>query len=185
MAFLSIVTRTYKRPEALKRCKRSIARQADQDVEHIIIRDTVGVGCVEAYRLFLNVQPRGEYVMILDDDNLLASPWLVSDLKAVAEQHDPDVIVFKMDNAELGILPGRVMWRLPPIHGHIGSCNVAVKSHVWDACIGAIATDGKGGPPVYHSDLYYLKAVWAYTQSIYWLDKIGVTVPVVSRGMVE
>jgi len=185
MPFLSILTRTYKRPEALKQCKRSIAMQADQDLEHVIIRDTVGVGCVEAYRLLLNVQPRGEYVMILDDDNLLARPWVVSDLKAAARAYDPDVIVLKMQGAEFGILPDSYVWQGVPVGGHIGSCNVVVKLHVWDACIWSIATDGEGGGPVYHSDFIYLQEVWRYTQRIHWMDKIQVVVSQVSRGAME
>jgi len=185
MPFLSILTRTYQRPEALKQCKRSVAMQADQDLEHLILRDTVGVGCIEAYRLLLNVQPRGEYVMILDDDDLLASPWFVSDLKAAARAYDPDVIVFKMRCEELGILPDAFVWQQKPIHGHIGGPNVAVKLHVWDACIWSIVTDGEGGDPVYHSDLVYLKEVWAYTKRIHWMDKIQVVVSRVSRGAME
>ena len=147
MPFLSILTRTYQRPEALKQCKRSVAMQADQDLEHLILRDTVGVGVVEAYRLLLNVQPRGEYVMILDDDDLLTSPWFVSDLKAASRAYDPDVIVFKMQSEELGVLPDAFVWQQKPIHGRIGGSNVAVKLHVWDECIWAIATDGEGGDP--------------------------------------
>ena len=185
MPFLSIVTRTYQRPEALKQCKRSVAMQADQDLEHLILRDTVGVGVVEAYRLLLNVQPRGEYVMILDDDDLLTSPWFVSDLKAASRAYDPDVIVFKMQSEELGVLPDAFVWQQKPIHGRIGGSNVAVKLHVWDNCIWSIATDGEGGDPVYHSDLVYLKEVWAYTNRIHWMDKIQVVVSRVSRGAME
>jgi len=185
VAFLSIITRTYNRPEALQQCKRSVLGQADLDLEHIILRDTVGVGVAEAHRLFLNAQPRGEYVMILDDDDLIASPWFVSDLKAAARAYDPDVIVFKMHNAEFGILPDQFVWQQQPIHGHISGCNVAVRLHVWDACVWAIATDGEGGDPVYHSDLIYLQEVWRYTQRIHWMDKIQVVVSRVSRGAME
>ena len=184
MPFLSIVTRTCRRPLHLAMCKASVTRQVDQDLEHIILRDTIGVGVAESNWLFLNAQPCGEYVMILDDDDLLATPWVVSDLKVVAEQHDPDVIVFKM-RGPLGTLPGGHSWGNTPEHGRIGGSCVAVKSHVWDACIGAIATDGQGGPPVYHSDLYYLEAVWASTDRIHWMDKIVVKVPRIHGGRME
>ena len=185
MPFLSIVTRTYNRPEALQQCKRSIAGQADQDLEHLVLRDTVGVGVAEAQRLLLNADPRSEYVMILDDDNLLASPWFVSDLKACSAAYDPDVIVFKMNNAEFGILPDAYAWQQKPVHGHVDGQNVAVKLHVWDKCIWSIATDGEGGGPVYHSDFIYIQEVWAYTQRIHWMDKIQVVVSRVSRGVME
>lgn len=185
MPFLSILTRTYCRPDALAQCRATVAGQTDQDLEHLILRDTVGLGVAESNRLFLNAQPRGEYVMMLDDDDLLASPWFVSDLRAAARAYDPDVIVFKMNNAEFGILPDRFVWQKDPKHGHIDGCNVAVKHYVWDDCIWAIATDGKGGDPVYHSDFVFLLEVWASTDQIYWMDRIQVIVSRVSRGIME
>jgi glycosyltransferase involved in cell wall biosynthesis len=184
MPFLTIVTRTHKRPKALERCRQSVYAQSDQDLEHIIIRDTVGVGVAESHRLLLNAQPHGDYVAILDDDDLFDTPRVVSHLKAISAAHDPDVVVWKMCGP-LGILPDHHVWEKVPKHGYIGGCNVAVKAHVWNACIGAIATDGQGGPPVYHSDLYYLEAIWAYTSSIYWWNNIVVRVPRVSRGEME
>ena len=185
MPFLSILTRTYNRPEALQQCKRSIAGQADQDLEHIILCDTVGVGVAEANRLFLGADPHGQYVMMLDDDDLLASPWFISDLKAASEAYNPDVIVFQMNNAEMGILPDRFVWQGEPKHGHIGGSCIAVKLPTWDQCIWSIATDGEGGGPVYHSDLVFLMEVWASTDRIYWMDKIQVVVGNVSRGAME
>jgi glycosyltransferase involved in cell wall biosynthesis len=183
--FLTIITRTYNRPDGLAQCCATVEAQTDQDFEHLIVRDTVGVGVAESNRLFLSVEPQGEYVMMLDDDDLLASPWFVSDLRAAARAYDPDVIVFRMHNAEFGVLPDRFVWQQQPKHGHIGGSCLVVKRHVWDACIWAIATDGKGGGPVYHSDFIYLQEVWTYTRRIHWMDKIQVVVSKVSRGATE
>lgn len=185
MPFLSILTRTYNRPDALAQCRATVEAQTDSDYEHLILRDAVGLGVAGANVLFLNAQPQGEYVMMLDDDDLLASPWFVSDLRAAARAYDPDVIVFKMHNAEFGILPDRFVWQQEPVHSHIGGSCVAVKRHVWDECIWSIATDGEGGGPVYHGDLVFLKEVWRSTNRIHWMDKIQVVVSRVSRGTME
>jgi len=184
MPFLSIVTRTYKRPAALARCKTLLRAQFDHDFEHLVIEDKIGLGVAESHRLFLGAHPRGQYVMILDDDDFVASPYFVSDLRA-AQAYDPDVIVFKVNNAQLGILPDRFVWQQRPKVGHIGGNNVAVKRHVWEACIGAIVTDGNGGGPVYEGDFYYLDAVWHYTTKIHWMDKVQVIVPHIGRGDTE
>ena len=183
--FLSIITRTYKRPVALARCKALLQAQVDHDFEHIVAEDKIGLGVIEAYRLFLDVQPAGEFVAILDDDNFVASPYFVSDLRAAARAYDPDVIVFKENNAQLGILPDRFVWQQQPRTGHISGSDVAVRRRVWEACIGAIMTDGQGGGPVYEGDYHYLVAVWAHTSKIHWMDKVQIIVPHIGRGDTE
>ena len=43
MTFLSVYTPTYKRPQALARCKASVAAQTIP-TEHVIIVDEIGIG---------------------------------------------------------------------------------------------------------------------------------------------
>ena len=185
MPFLSIVTRTYKRPLALARCTQLLDAQTDQDFEHLVIEDTEGLGVAESHRLIRDSRPGGEYAMILDDDDFAATPYLVSDLKAAARAYSPDVIVFRANNAQLGIMPSRFVWQQYPLKGHIGGNNIAAKRQVWDACIPAIMTDGAGGGPVYEGDFYYLDAVWHYTTKLHWLDKVLIIVPYIGRGGTE
>lgn len=181
--FLSIVTRTHKRPFALGQCIASVQDQADQDLEHIIIEDTEGLGVAESFRLLLKAKPAGRYVMILDDDNLLAHPSAVSDLHAVADEYHPDVIVFRMNNAEMGILPDTYVWQREPLVAHIDGQTVAVRRHVWKACIPAVL--GPHNAPIYESDFWYLQEVWKRTRCIHWLDQIEILVSRVGRGAVE
>lgn len=181
--FLSIITRTHKRPFALGQCVASVQDQADQDLEHIIIEDTEGLGVAESFRLLLKAKPAGHYVMILDDDNLLADPAVVSDLHAIANEYQPDVIVFKMNNAELGILPDTHVWQREPIITHIDGGNIAVRRHIWRACIPAVL--GPYDSPIYESDIWYLREVWKRTRRIHWLGQIRVLVSRVGRGAME
>ena len=185
MPFLSIVTRTYKRPAALARCKLLLAAQTDKDFVHQVIEDTVGLGVPGSHALVRDAHPVGEYAMILDDDDFVASPYFVSDLHAAARAYDPDVIVFRVNNAQLGVLPSRFVWQMYPILGQIGGGNVIVKREVWDACIAAIMSDGNGGGPVYEGDYYYLAEVWRHTKRIHWMDKVQVIVPHIGRGGTE
>lgn len=181
--FLSIVTRTHKRPFALSQCVASVQAQADRDFEHVILEDTIGVGVAESHRLFLDAKPRGYYVMILDDDDLMAGPSVVSDLHAVANEYHPDVIVFKMNNAELGILPDAFVWQQRPAVRHISGQNVAVRRHIWKACIPAML--GPDGNPIYESDFLYLQEVWRRTHCIHWMDTILLLTSRVNRGAME
>jgi len=181
--FLSILTRTYRRPFALSQCVQSVRDQTDQDLEHLILEDTVGVGVAEAHRLLLAAKPAGYYVMTLDDDDLLASPWVVSDLRAAVNEYRPDVVVFRMNNAELGILPDGLVWQTGPVPGHISGSNVAVRRHVWKACIPAVL--GRDDKPIYESDFLYLEEIWRRARRIHWLDKIEVLVSRVNRGAME
>jgi len=97
--FVSFLTRTYLRPRQLALNIASIKAQTDQSYEHIIIPDDIGVGLHAANGAFLKVKDRirGQYVMILDDDDILITPGFVSKMKHIAtfEGH-PNMIVFKV-----------------------------------------------------------------------------------------
>jgi len=62
MTFLSVYTPTYKRPQALARCKASVAAQTIP-TEHVIIVDEIGIGIGRGHipNLTLNkiMEPRG------------------------------------------------------------------------------------------------------------------------------
>ena len=98
MAFLTVVTRAFRRPRGLARCVDSVARQTDPDIEHIILHDAVGRGVGWSYENLGTAHPSGEYVFILDDDDYLIDPDFVSVLRAfVAEHNSPDIVFVQMD----------------------------------------------------------------------------------------
>src|SRR4030067_3647749 len=103
-AFLTIVTRTFRRPVGLARCIDSVARQSDPDVEHIILHDSIGRGVGWSYENLRSAQPGGEYVFILDDDDYLIAGGFRAALKGFVIKHQwPDIVFVSMD------VPGRVL----------------------------------------------------------------------------
>lgn len=96
--FISFYTPTFRRPEALARCLRSVGRQtAVLRTEQIIIPDFVGHGVGPALygRLPWYAEAmRGHYVHVLNDDDVLAADDVVARLEAIAaENHHPPVLV--------------------------------------------------------------------------------------------
>ncbi len=111
--FLTIVTRCCKRPVALVRAIESVQMQTDKDVEQVFIVDEGGKGLVWANRQLHEQRGRvsGEYVFVLDDDDMLATPGFVARLKdCVAQWDTPDVILLRHRQRA----PKKVL--LPPPH---------------------------------------------------------------------
>lgn len=128
MTFLTIITRSYRRPELLTRNVSSVARQTWPDVEHIIWHDPIGHGIEWTHVHLRDLKPSGEYVMILDDDDWLYDDSVIAQLAAICLEQRPEVVVMQME------LCGRVLpdeW--PPRQDHIAVSCWAVTRAVWRA----------------------------------------------------
>lgn len=182
MPFLSIVTRCYKRPAMLARCCESIRAQQDAALEHLLINDEVGRGVEWANAQLAAHKNRvhGDYVLILDDDDLLACSSAVTILRDVARSNDyPDLIVFRADHAELGVLPDAEVWEKKPLHGHIGGIDFITRAATWKRYIGKFAQP-EGG------DFHFLEALWKKKGlRVVWLDRLLTRVQRISRGRPE
>jgi len=122
--FLSIVTRTYRRPTLLANCIESLKAQTDQDFEHIIIRDDIGIGIAETYRRLRNQDVNGEYVWVLDDDNVVVEPTFIRQLKM---QADFGYLILE------GMVSDRVLPDTDePQLAHIDMMNIVVCRVVWE-----------------------------------------------------
>lgn len=173
--FLTIITRSFKRPESLARCVKSVACQTDPDVEQIIAHDPVGRGVEASYLDMRYHLPRGEYVFILDDDDYLIDPGFVAALKQAA--HDrPDVIYVKMD------VSGTIMptWSDGLHCGQIAVSCFVVKREVWLEHVMDFIGD-------YSSDFHFIHAIHtcARQHSESHLDMIASQVGQVSHGKPE
>lgn len=128
--FLTILTRTYRRPAALAACLASVGRQTRAAaVDHIVLVDHVGVGIAATHARFVQVRAaaRGRYVLALDDDNVLASETVIGDLERFA-MGDPPLLLPAVQKGEL-VIPGA--W--PPICGLIDMGNLVVRADIWRA----------------------------------------------------
>jgi len=145
--FLSVVTRTHPKPvDYLALNQASLRGQQDPDYEQIVIRDEVGMGLAWANRQFWvhREKTQGEYVIMLDDDNVLATPHAITVLKAVTWDA-PAAVMFKADVGPHGVLPSAQSWQerrsIPfQIDGHC----VIVRADVWRGLIHHFAVDVRG-----------------------------------------
>ena len=176
--FLSVVTRCHpNRPKYFADNAASLARQTCRDFEHVIIQDSVGRGVGWANAQLQHANPKGDYVMVLDDDDYLTCPGAIETLKeATAER--PEIVLFKVDHKGLGILPSAKVWKKKPVGGHIGSCDFIVRRDVWNQHIAAFAQPMNG-------DIAFLRSLWRDGIDAVWLDSQLAAVQRISRGRGE
>lgn len=131
--FLSIYTPTHGRPKGLAALMQSVGAQTiAAEIQHVIAADYAGVGIVEALYGWIDRYAEslvGEYVTLLADDDVLASPDSVAYVKAFAEaQGKPDVIVVEVVKGGLA-LP--LCDLNPPVMGRCDLGNFIVRRDVW------------------------------------------------------
>jgi glycosyltransferase involved in cell wall biosynthesis len=184
MTFLTVVTRCYKRPVMLANNVASLEAQTDPDYEHLFIVDDEGQGIGWANRALGMVEPAGDYVLVLDDDDMLISDRAIELMKDAAIKiqrtgrptiEPPDLLIFKAEHGDLGTLPSKAIWGKRPLKGHIGSCDFISRRDVWEKHIHRFGVD-EGG------DYAYLHAVWMDTPDVRWLDEVLASVQRISHG---
>jgi hypothetical protein len=161
----------------LEKNQESLMRQTDQDFEQILIRDAVGIGVPAANALLADCNPPGRYVWVLDDDDMCIFDDLIASIKEIAIEHDPDVVMVKMNHG-YNVYPS-LGWGERPICGYIGSSASIVKRDVWSAHKDKWAT-GR-----YEADFDFIDDVFSADYRVYWHDEIVSHVQRVSRGAPE
>jgi hypothetical protein len=179
MALLEIITRCYKRPAMLAANQAALAQQTDHGWTQTLLVDDVGIGVAAANASLASVQPAGDYVWVLDDDDLCISNTLVADLRAVVAEHNPDLVFVRFDHYWLGVLPSVDNWRNMPICGGIGGSGVIARADLWLRSCGGWAS-GR-----YESDYDYVLQAYNRAGNVYWHDAIVGKVQRISRGAVE
>ena len=177
MAFLTVVTRSYKRPQALARCVQSVACQSDPDVEHVIVHDALGRGIGWSQENLRNVPIGGEWVYVLDDDDYLIDDRFIENLKVLVAERNPEVVFVKMDML-WSILPPKTA--NGPLLGQIAVSCFVVKRAVWLEHVNDFQ-------PIYEGDYTFIRAVWDCEKRHRraWLDRVVARVGQVSHGQPE
>jgi len=178
MALLEIITRTYKRPAMLRHNRASLERQSSHDWTQTMMIDHEGIGIAATYERLSTYEPGGDFVWLLDDDDLCVYEDLVADLYDVAFAHNPDVVMMKMDR-DGHILPDKFTWQKPPQLGHVCVSCFIVKRAVWMRHRSAFA------PGTYSSDFNFISDVFERDYEVYWLDVVASKCQRVSRGEPE
>lgn len=182
MAFLEVVTRTYRRPEGLARNQASLAEQTDADWVQTLLVDEIGIGVEAANARLADVEPVGEYVWVLDDDDYCVRDDLVQRLKSIVGhfRQAPDALVVRMDHGSLGVLPNLDRWwGMVPPEGGIGCSALIVRAEVWRQYREWWRT-GR-----YASDYDYIAAVLRNVEHVVWLDLIASAISRRSIGRPE
>lgn len=181
---LSIITRCYKRPVGLRRNKLSLALQTSQDFEQLFLVDEVGIGINATHARMAAEMPArisGDYVYVLDDDNVLIDNGFVATIAGVAARLDPDIIMVKSDHGALGILPTAVVWKGQPVPGQIDAMNYVVKADIWKRHAATWTMHPKDA-----GDATFIMALFCYDYTIHWQDAIvAMTGPVAGRNCGE
>ena len=167
--FLEILTRTFNaRPRMFAAHKASLAAQTDQDFIHTLIVDDVGRGIAYATEQMARYAPSlvGQYIFVLDDDDMLTLPTFVAGLKQIAVLNAPDLIMIRMDHGAGRILPS-ARWGKSPQKSEIGVSAFVVRRELWQAHAGAWL------PGCYTSDFQFINAVWRARPIAYWWDVVA------------
>lgn len=153
--FITFYTPTYRRPAALARCIASVQEQtAARAIEQIVIPDHAGAGGDEGVgAMFGRIQlyadaVHGEYVHILCDDDVLASPVVVEAVQEFiqAEGH-PELVIVDVIKGPWKC-PTDPAW--PPRLSHIDlGCGI-VRADVWKKHVA-------GYTPTYDGDFQFYR----------------------------
>jgi hypothetical protein len=179
VAFLEILTRTFgQRPRMLRRCTDSLKDLHDPDWVQTIIRDEQGRGVAWANRNLASVDATGDYVWVLDDDDICCYHDLIGELKELVASSAPDVIMVRCYHAKFGMLPADDLWGQRPMMGTVGSSNVIVRREVWNE-------HRDGWREVYAGDFWFINRLWDAGLQWAWHYQTACYYPQQSNGATE
>lgn len=176
---LEVLTRVNDRPTMLAANQASLQAQTDADWLQTLLVDDIGRGVGWSYDNLAAYAPNlvGQWVWILDDDDLCICPTLVAQLRAITRNmKQPDVVFVRMDHGPLGVLPEPKFWGRFPVQGHIGVSAYIVRRDVWRAHAHAMT------PGCYTSDYRFIAAIWESAPRVVWHDCIASRVQRISHG---
>lgn len=167
--FLTFFHRCYRRPALLTRCLTSVAAQTTQNYDQVFVVDSVGRGI-----LWANQSPHhyrhlvtGKYVYFMDDDFCVNADF-ISTLKSYCDEHDPDVLVFRVYRVNR-YLPMPAHWRrlvagteLPRRGRFSGDCFI-VRRELWQEHVHAFGHPTAG-------NWAFATVLWAHTSNIHYLN---------------
>lgn len=162
--FFTVYTPTYKRPNLLRQCVDSVRAQT-APVQHLIAHDHIGLGIQGMFRAIQRFTDRmvGEYVYVLQDDDLLADMHVLAQVQAFADanNHPPVIIVRNQKRGQ--IYPTEHAWQSAPVLGHIDLGSYIVRRDVFTQHVLDFG-------PRYSGDFDFIEAVWRAGWPFAWCD---------------
>jgi hypothetical protein len=145
----------------------SLEEQTDQDFERLYITDDIGRGLHWANQQFYRYryEVSGDYVLMLDDDDMLTRRDTVAMLKEAAKD-DPDLIMCRFDCGKWGILPTDEVWQYKyPKLTHVCTPSFITRRDIWYENIESFGQPTAG-------DYSFLSAIWPSLKRVVWLDVV-------------
>lgn len=165
--FLTVITRHMpSRPNMLEVNQASLAMQSDPDYEQILIVDREHKGQAWASEQMAKVKPKGKYVLILDDDDIMLNADGIKILKQACTS-DPMLIIFKGYVQGFDILPPPNVWQEDPGLGQIAVFCYLLKADVFQEFTKQVAS------PEYSNDFTLFHAAYRkYIKLTKWSDNL-------------
>lgn len=194
MAFLEVLTRCANRPVMLAANYGSLCQQTVDDWDQTYLVDPLPPprnaddaqykqGILASHERLADyaVELEGEYVWVLDDDDMVTRETLVDELKQIARKASPDVIMLRMDCGPRGVQPDDGQWgRLPLVEGHVACSSYVVQRSLWQEHADAWRS-GR-----YAADYDFISSVLSEPDvTVVWHDVIASRVQRVSLGRPE
>lgn len=176
--FITLYTPTYRRPRGLARNLASVQEQTCvRDIEQIVIPDHVGIGVGGMFARVPDYADavHGLYVAFLCDDDVLASPQAVEQVRDAAEDEGfPEALIVRTNKGG-SVWPAGDAW--PPRLGSIDLNCIIVRHDVWQRHAHRYG-------PRYEGDFDFMRALWADGVHVVPLEILFST-GAVSRGLPE
>lgn len=165
---LHVITRTIpSRPRSLRRLRKALDRAtqaAEIELHHEVICDADGLGPFMSYRLLAGLRARGDYVWLMDDDDLPCDVGL-AEFARVAESF-PRLVAGPVLNDEHGTLSAKREHVAPPAEGQVTVCSYIMREDVWTATRSELAKAYR-----YQADFDYFAHVYAHVGEVTLLRK--------------
>jgi len=145
---------------------KALAKGAPDLVKQTILLDEVGRGVSWANAQLAEFEPVGDYVWLLDDDDVAIDMSLAWGLLEIAERQ-PDLIMMRMDHGPgIGILPDAWHWRKRPVMGQFGCSSFITDAAHWRRCRGAWNAS-------YAADADFVRHAFDQTTAVEWRDVVA------------
>jgi hypothetical protein len=181
MPFLEVLTRCYKRPGMLRRNCASLLAQTCADWVQTFLVDEVGrgIGWSQENMAAYGPQLVGDFIWVLDDDDVCIRPTFVAELRQIVAAEKADLILVRMDHGPRGVLPTDADWGRAPVRAGIGVSAFVAERSLWQACAPAMV------PGTYESDFEMAAALYQRATRVCWHDVVASRVQWIGLGRPE
>lgn len=132
--------------------------------EQVVLYDLSNVGVDAANRLFASMPFTGDYVLALDDDDVLYEGNTICALTETLRRVQPDVLVARVQHWDR-VRPDDSHWEARKAElNEIGGSSVVVRADVWRRYVTEWGAH-------YGGDFDFIQAA-LQERSVYWLDRI-------------